>query len=483
MDLGIDHAGFKCDMNQLPIPLAHSWEHTVGSGHATLALRADWQKQLTRCSRELGFQHVRFHGILSDDMGTLVCEMEKFVYSFFNADQVMDFLLSIGVRPFVELSFMPTTLSSGNDIVFHYKGNVTPPKDYKNWEALIFKLVKHWTDRYGAAEVCQWYFEVWNEPNLDAFWKGSQEDYFRLYRHTAKAIKAVHNDIKVGGPATAKNEWISEFLNYCQEYDVPADFISTHHYPTDAFGKPGDDTISQLAQSRRSVLREEAAAVRSKAGDKPLYYTEWSTSSNPFDELHDTSYAAAFIVKTILEANGIVQGYSYWTFSDIFEENYFSSVPFHGGFGLLNIYGVPKPAFRAYEILHRLGDELMHTESKHETVDVWIAKKPGIVHIIITNWALPRHEIKSETVTAQLNNQKAIRSAYIERIDDDHANPLKTWRQAGSPDSLSPHAVHQLEISSQLVKEPLPVLLQDNAVFIQVVMPPQSVACITLETA
>ena len=255
---------FICDVSNQTNLFPHFWEHTVGSGHATLALRADWQKQLTRCSKELGFKHVRFHGLLSDDMGTLVNENEQLVYSFFNADQVCDFLLSIGMRPFVELSFMPLALSSGGDIVFHYKGNVTPPRDYNEWQTLINKLVQHWVERYGIDAVSQWFFEVWNEPNLDAFWKGSQDDYFNLYKHAAAGIKNVHANLKVGGPATAANEWISEFLDYAKKNNVPVDFISTHHYPTDAFGKPGDDTIAQLSQSRRSVLREQVAVSKKK---------------------------------------------------------------------------------------------------------------------------------------------------------------------------------------------------------------------------
>ena len=185
--------------------LPHFWEHTVGSGHATLGLRADWRAQLTRAHHDLGMQHVRFHGILSDDMGTLVCEGAEFFYSFSNADRIFDFLLSIGMRPFVELSFMPTALASGDQTVFHYRANVTPPKDYAQWSVLIRKLVNHWVSRYGIDEVRQWFFEVWNKPNLTAFGSGKQDDYFELYRYTAEAIKSVDRGLKVGGPATAAN--------------------------------------------------------------------------------------------------------------------------------------------------------------------------------------------------------------------------------------------------------------------------------------
>ncbi|HVB03014.1 MAG TPA: cellulase family glycosylhydrolase [Chitinophagaceae bacterium] len=473
---------FICDLNDQPAPLLHFWEHTIGSGHATLALRADWQKQLLKCHIELGFRHVRFHGILSDDMGTLVCENEQLIYSFFNADQICDFLLSIGMSPFVEFSFMPLTISSGADIVFHYKGNITPPKDYSAWETLIYKLVGHWVSRYGIEKVSQWFFEIWNEPNLTSFWTGTQQDYFLLYKHAAKAIKAVNPVLQVGGPATAANAWITNFRDFCEENQVPYDFISTHHYPTDAFGKPGDDTITQLADSQRSILREQVESTRKNSGDKPVYYTEWSTSSNPFDELHDLPYAAAYIVKTILEARGLIQGYSYWTFSDIFEENYFSSIPFHGGFGLLTIYGIPKPAYRAYEILHRLGKEIFPVKGTHPTVDLWVIRKPGIIQVVLTNSALPTHPVKTELIKIRLIHLAQVKKAYIERIDDTHANATAIWAAMGRPESLSSMQVNALESASGLIKEPIFCSFEDHSVVFALELPPQGTALVTLVT-
>src|SRR3984893_8751455 len=199
---------FTSPLSAVAVPLKHAWEHTVGSCHALLALRADWQEQLRRCHDELGFRHVRFHALLTDDMGTLISHDERPLYSFFNADSIWDFLLSIGMRPFVELSFMPEILASGRETVFHFRGNVTPPADHDAWATLIRELVGHWVQRYRIAEVSQWFFEVWNEPNLPVFWTGTQGDYFKLYGHTARAIKAVDASLRVGGPATAMTAWI-----------------------------------------------------------------------------------------------------------------------------------------------------------------------------------------------------------------------------------------------------------------------------------
>ncbi len=472
---------FFCNLTGATTVLPHFWEHTVGSGHAPLALRADWQAQLRRCHEELGFGHVRFHGLLSDDVGTLIKQNDALLYSFFNADQIFDYLLSIGMRPFVELGFMPEALASGQQTVFHYRANVTPPRDYKKWATLVKKLAKHWVERYGIEEVREWFFEVWNEPNLSAFWKGKQKDYFKLYRSTAEAIKEVDSSLRVGGPATAKNEWIEEFLAFCAKKKAPVDFISTHHYPTDALGNEGDDTETQLANSRRSILREQAQDTFRRAKGKPVYYTEWNASSNPRDPLHDEPYAAAFVAKTLLETNGLVEGYSFWTFTDIFEENYFPSVPFHGGFGLLNLHGIAKPVYRAFELLHKLGTEQLLVDGIHETVDAWVVRGEHAVTVLLTNHALPRHAIEKQQVEIHLAGMEEPRVASVERVNETHANAPRVWHDMGAPEYLSPLQVEQLQAASQTVREPHAWKYENRSVHLELELPPQAVAAITLE--
>lgn len=472
---------FRCDFSEARTPLQHSWEHTVGSCHAPMALRADWQAQLRRCHDELGFRHVRFHGWLSDDLGTVIPHGDALLYSFFNADQIVDFLLSIGMKPFVELSFMPRALASGATTVFRYVANVTPPKDYSQWAALIRTLVTHWVDRYGAVEVRTWFFEVWNEPNLKAFWAGTRQDYFSLYRHTVEAIKAVDERLQVGGPATATNDWIAEFLDHCQANDLPLDFVSTHHYPTDALGNEDQDTETQLANSSRSLLREQTQDARRKARGTPLYYTEWNTSSNPRDPRHDEPYAAAFIVKTVMEASGLVEAYSFWTFSDIFDENYFPSVPFHGGFGLLTLHGIPKPAYRAFELLRHLGAERLPVDGLHDTVDAWVVLKRDAVTVLLSNHALPRHRIEAQHVRVRLVDAPEPRTACVERIDDDHANAKRLWLEMDQPDYLRSEEVKRLQAASRLVRQPLTWSYQDRILDLNIALPAHGVAALTVE--
>lgn len=475
---------FTCNLDAPGNELAHVWSHTVGSGRALLALRADWQAQMRKTRGELGVRHVRFHGLLNDEMCTYLIECDKDVYSFFNADQVFDFLVSIGMKPFVELSFMPTALQSGGDIVFFYKANVTPPRDYAKWADLITRLVKHWVDRYGADEVRSWYFEVWNEPDLDAFWKGSQADYFKLYQYTANAIKDVDAQLRVGGPATADDEWVPGFLEFCEANKLPADFVSTHHYPTDALGKPGDDTETQLSDASRDVLIRRVRKMRTTVGDRTLCYTEWNSSSNPFFEFHDEPYAAAFLFKNMLDVADLVHCYSWWTFSDIFEENYFSSIPFHGGFGLQTIHGIAKPSYRAMQLLHGLGNQRLPVEGAHPTVDAWVVRADEQhLDLLLTNHAFPRHAIATEAVTWHVQSSRKPEAANVQRVDEAHCNSRAAWAGMGSPGYLGASQVAELDQASQLKSEPVAIVPRDDGFDIRLDLPPHAIAVVRLELA
>lgn len=471
---------FFCDLAEATTPLPHFWEHTIGSDHARMALRDDWRRQLKRAHDELGFQYVRFHGLLSDDMGLVVRDGGELVHSFFNCDHIFDFLLDIGMKPFIELSFMPSVFASGRKTVFSYEANVTPPKDYKQWASFIERLVSHLVDRYGEREVSAWFFEVWNEPNLKKFWRGTQKDYFKLYRYTVEAIKKVSPSLKVGGPATAKSAWIEEFVDFCERNDVPCDFVSTHHYPNDDCGSD-DDIELQLFRSQRGIMREVAQNTRRYARNRPVYYTEWNSSSVPWDPLHDDTYAAAFVGSTILEANGLVDGYSFWTFSDIFEETYFPSKPFHGGFGLLTLHDIAKPSYRAFELFRALGDRQSLVDGLHETIDCSLIQKDSSVTLLLTNHTTPGHSIETEELHIRLDNAPEPIEARIQRIDEDRANPKRAWEEMGAPEYLNDKELERLERASQLVSEKQPLRFDHGSIRLKVKMPPHAVAAVKID--
>lgn len=368
------------------------FKQVVGAGRAAEGLRSDWLRDLILVHRECGFKYIRFHGLLQDEMGVYREDKQgRPIYNFQYIDALYDAILAADMKPFVELSFMPQALASGNKTIFWWKGNVTPPNSYDKWAELIKALVAHWTERYGAAEVKEWLFEVWNEPNLDGFWSGSQAEYFKLYEITARAIKSVSQDYRVGGPATAEHAWITETIDFAARSKAPLDFISTHEYGVKGVGV--DENGSQrlfLDPSPDAMIkpvRESRQRIKSSALPAlPLHYTEWSTSYSPRDPVHDSYISAPYILSKLKGTEGFAASMSYWTFTDIFEENGPVPSPFHGGFGLINFQGLRKPAFYAYQFLQRLGpDELGSSDT-----DSWACRDGKGVQILFWNFTPPQ---------------------------------------------------------------------------------------------
>lgn len=466
------------------VKIKQYWTKCVGSCHTATALREDWRRQLKQCREEFGFEYVRFHGLLDDDMS--VClrnEKGELEYSFFNVDSIFDFLLDIGMKPFIELSFMPTVLASGSKTVFHYLGNITPPKSFEDWGGLIGALAGHLEQRYGADEVRKWFFEVWNEPNLvDFFWAGTMEEYFKLYEYAARAIKMVDGQLKVGGPSTAIDAWIPEFRDFCVQNVVPVDFITTHHYPTDAAFGLGLDMEEQMARQVRGNLHGRVKKAVEESGPLPLYYTEWNCSPSPRDRFHDYPYNAAFIVKTVTENLGLVDCYSFWTFSDIFEEAGFSSVPFHGGFGLLNIHGIPKPSYRAFQLLSRFRGDILEVEvgEPGSTAECVASRNGDVVTVLITNHQVPKSPIETEHVRLILRGIGIVKSATVTRIDETHANPQKAWAEMGSPTYLDRKQIEKLTRASETFEEPLEWASDGDGITLSLSIPPHAVAAVSL---
>ena len=358
------------DFNKTAGTFNAMFKECIGAGRANEGLRADWQQQLAYVKRECGFKYIRMHGLLTDDMA--VYKEDKHgvpEYNYMYVDVLFDFLHSIGIKPFVELGFMPSQLASGNKTIFWWRGNVTPPKDYEKWGALIRNLTQHFTERYGAEEVKTWYFEVWNEPNLDGFWAGTQEEYFKLYSYSAKAIKSVNPAYRVGGPGTAGAAWETEMIDYCTKNSVPIDFISTHAYGVkqgflDEFGNSGTVLDKNTMSVSGDVLQSRKEITNSSKPGLELHYTEWSASYTPADPIHDSYHEAAYVLQKLKQVGNAANSMSYWVFTDIFEEAGPRFTPFHGGFGMLNTQGINKPVFYAYQYMNRLGNiELANTDS------------------------------------------------------------------------------------------------------------------------
>jgi len=358
------------DFNNIKGNFNEMFKECIGAGRANEGLRADWQQQLAYVKKECDFKYIRMHGLLTDDMGVYREDKNgKPEYNFQYIDVLYDYLLSIGMKPFVELGFMPEVLASGKQNIFWWRGNVTPPKDYEKWEDLIRNLVAHFTERYGAEEVKTWYFEVWNEPNLHAFWSGTQQEYFKLYKYSVEAIKSLNKEYRVGGPATAGAAWEPEMIDFCSKNELPLDFISTHSYGVkqgylDEFGVAGTVLDKNPMSVSGDILQTRKEIANSSMPKLELHYTEWSSSYTPTDPIHDSYHQAAYVLEKIKQAGNAANSMSYWVFTDIFEEAGPRFTPFHGGFGLLNYQAINKPAFYSFKFMNMLGKtELVNSDS------------------------------------------------------------------------------------------------------------------------
>ena len=381
------------------------------------------------------FRYVRFHNILHDELGVYdEDEQGRPIYNFSYVDQIYDGLLNNGVRPFVEISFMPKKLALRQDVhPFWYKQIVSPPKDYGKWDDLMKTLGKHLVERYGIDEVAQWYFEVWNEPNID-FWSGApkQATYFELYGHTALALKSVSSLLRVGGPSSSSAHWVDDFIKHAAAANVPIDFISSHSY--------GDDTVEDLFGNEeevpmddricRSIKKVHDQIVASARPGLPLMWTEWNVPS--FDTLNarDTTYVGAALADDIRQCDGLVTMMSFWTFSDVFEEGGPKREPFDGGFGLMAMGGIKKPSYSAFGLLHRLGNERIAQDASN----VLVTRRPD-GSLVIAAWNLVDPDRKGEirNIELKVNGVPSDSPVRVYRADSNHGNTLAAYKDMGSP--------------------------------------------------
>ncbi len=431
----------------------HFWEKAAGSDRTVVGLREQWRQDLIRAQRDTGMQSVRCHGLFDDEMGIAAAGAGNF--NFLYVDQIYDFMLDHGVRPFVELSFMPEAFASSANRIFAYKGNVSPPKNWQDWHDMVHAFTEHCVKRYGIGEVSGWKFEVWNEPNI-GFWAGSQEEYFELYRQSAMAIKTVDKRLQVGGPSTAQLAWIPDLIRYCAGKNVPLDFVTTHVYPNDPqkyiFGKENLYTFEEVIPRGVKQVKEQVEA--STMPHLPLWITEWS-SQNP-----------AFIADTLKNCVGLAEAMSYWTFSNVFEEGGVPSGIFNGTFGMLDQWGIARPSLHAFALLHRLGETQLQAGSGPvmatrradgaPAVLVWniIPAKDAAAlangNPIAAGSGTSHAEGDELTLTLRLSGLGGRKEAQVRRVGGTVGTAIPAWQGMGSPKYPMPDQIKQLRAAAEL---------------------------------
>ncbi|MGN9844444.1 GH39 family glycosyl hydrolase [Nonomuraea sp. H19] len=443
--------------------LSEAWRFCVGTGRFELALRRDYQESLALIQREIGFRHIRGHGLLSDGAGVHrpyeYAGARHVRHAFTYVDQVIDAYLDLGIRPFVELGFMPSGLASGEQTVFWWRGNVTPPRSWQEWADLVRATVAHLLDRYGLDEVRTWPIEVWNEPNLKDFWQDADEAaYHRLYEVTAHTIKDVDASLQVGGPAISpgSDEWMVRFADFVIDRGVPIDFVSRHAYTSGPaqhvpFGvhqtlRPAADLLEQFATPRRQLRGGPLAGL-------PVHITEFNSSYRPDNPVHDTAFHAAYLAPVLAAGGELADSFAYWTFSDMFEEVGIPTALFHGGFGLLTHRQIKKPTYHLYAFMARMGEHVLARGEDH------LVTRDDTGRVTVLAWApvdvtgaapIDGHTVRLSIPigTADTAAAFALRSS----VSEEKGNAWTAWCEMGRPPSPRPRELDMLRKAAEPVR-------------------------------
>lgn len=459
-------------------PFKNNVTYCVGSGRMGLALQKEYIDHLKVVQQSIHFKYIRCHGLFCDDVGIYREKNEDgktcTYYNFTYLDRIIDSYLENDIKPFLELGFMPEKLKSGEQTIFYWKANVTPPVSYEKWAELVEATLKHLIDRYGREEVITWPVEVWNEPNI-AFWAGTMEEYFKLYEYTAKAVKKADPCIKVGGPVICGVEtekWLRSFFEHCIKNNLPLDFVTRHCYTVGQPVRKGQFVYHEIYKP--TYMIEELKETRKIMGDYPqianlpLHITEFNSSYVPVCPVHDTTFQAAYIARILSEAGEYADSYSYWTFSDVFEEYDVPRSEFHGGFGLVAFNSIKKPVFYTFEFFANAGSELLYRDE-----NLIVTKDDGRYVIIGWNWNDTRVNDAVSDISFSLLLPSMGKQAILikKQVGGENANPLQTWSNLGKPRSLNKLQEKVLKASAEPLQTDMKLFEQDGCYKVGLTIP------------
>jgi xylan 1,4-beta-xylosidase len=477
-------------------PYDKRFKRCIGTGRFALGLRTDYMDNLRLVQQEIGFDYIRGHGIFHDELG---CYRESIqvdsqrqiilqqpIFQFIRVLKVIDNWRSVGIRPFIELGFMPEQLASGADSVFWWKGNVTPPKSIELWSNLVEKLLEALIAHYGEDEVSRWPIEVWNEPN-SPFWcppnpNERELTYYQLYEATARVVKRVHPGLQIGGPSTNPGgyEWIPRFIDYCEKHEVPLDFISHHVYTGHNKQYSAEFIYMDQMEPQQGYEQFERAAQLSRmsSGEQlPLHITEWNSSYSCIDPIHDTSMNAAYIAWLLVHVDHLVDSYAYWVVSDVFEEADIPRALFHGGFGLVTHNGVRKPVFYAFQFANSLKETIVHLDN-YSCVTVG---KDGSIAVLLFHPCIQSQQVEPIEIKLELPFKHNHAVVSTRSVDDEVGNAYTAWKRIGRPRAPLPAEMDIIR-RAQIPQQTLDSidLEGEEIVCLRVTLPPNGIKLIEL---
>lgn len=483
------------DWNAVASPFRHTWEGILNVDQFRWLVRRDMQEQLALAQRELKATHVRAVGMFDDEMRVFCQSPASFMgtepavprSNWQTIDYVFDSLLDRGLQPMFTTSFVPSAMASGATTVFSTRAHTSPPQNWQQWEEFVRDAVQHAVDRYSIEVVRQWPFEVWNEPNLLGwFWGGTLEDFKRLWHSTYRAIKSVDSRLRVGGPSTARAEWLEELIDFGATHNCLPDYLITHIYHNDSavdhplapFDPSATERGSDSPHFAMEIMRNVRALLDHRNFKGELHWNEWGRSFHAVDHRREHPSEAAFIARLLSEVSQEADVFSYWCLSDIYDQVGYGREAFFGGYGLLNLQGLRKPAYHAFELMAKLGQARLPAALSPRGNDGWgtiVTTGDTLSHVLVhadnTAAGQPEHRQSMEVSVSLLRGMRPLR---LFRIDSSENNVLALWDALGQPAYLSRDQTRELAANNVLTPSSTPIRLENTA--------DGAIACFTMES-
>ncbi len=461
----------------------HTWEGMGNVDQFRWMVRKDMQEQLSMARKDLNMNNVRAVGLFDEEMRVFGLDPKTWQdktrlprFNWQQIDYVIQSLLDIGINPTITTCFTPYAMASSEQFCFTTKANVTPPKDYSLWAELVTESTQHFIEKFGHETVKKWYFEVWNEPNLDAFWKGAdKQEYFKLWATTYKAIKSVDANFKIGGPSTARAEWVKDFIEYGVSNQCVADYIITHVYNNDSpfaalspFSGPQVDKINNSPNFLPGVIKGTRQLLDSLNFKGELHFNEWGRSWFPSDSIRESQNEAAFIVKCMAESSQYADYFGYWCLSDIYDQLGYGAEAFHGNYGMLSLDGLKKPSYKAFQLLSKLGNvALAIKDNNNNILTNAIATKTNnsyqFLFYAFKNDFKTNSTTKVCKVSFLLPKKFNVNKINIVQITSIENNIINEWQKINKPNYLNKKQLAKLKTHNTLEKSKVKYTIQNTA--------------------
>jgi len=362
-------------------PLKHKYRKVLNISGCRSILYKDIQDMIRQAQKEIHYEYATLKGIFSDDMMVYAEDEHRNPhFSFIMIDKVIDFLLSVDLKPFISLSFMPAMLASDpSKTVKMGRYNVSPPKDMNKWIRLINSFFTHITDKYGKSTIESWLYTVWCQADSGtAFYQWNDSlQFFRFYKSTLEAIKTFNNKIKVGSPSMILFEqeggFVDDYLQFISRENCAPDFITVHYFDTNFYVKEvslkhrnkiiTENDIDKIEKLNNDPLgfTKYIRSIKKKCksfglGAIPIYLTEWNLTVSQRNYLNDTCFKPCYLVKNILTNYDALESFGSRTLTDLNDEYFIPERLFHGGVGSFTYNGIPKSQYYAFRMMSFLGD-------------------------------------------------------------------------------------------------------------------------------